>query len=319
MNNPVDTIELRLVRVLYTVLTQSSVSRAALQLGMTQPAVSAALRRLRELTGDPLLVRHGGAMVATPLGASLVEPAARMLRDAQRLVAAQAKFDPAQTQQTFRIAAADYLDPEFLPECVAAIRSAAPGCRVDLLPLSAAFDYREALAAGEADLVLGNWLEPPPDLHRLPLCSDDIVCLVAADHPLLRQGLTLERYLQCEHVAPTALRAHGEGVIDQYLQRQGLHRKVSVHCAFFGAIPRLVARSLLVLTTGRQFCQRYVDQGLAVRVLPCPVKFPPLTYYLLWHGRSQHDAAHRWLREQVRDTAARLLPAGRAPRAGETR
>ncbi|MHB1668371.1 MAG: LysR family transcriptional regulator [Thiomonas sp.] len=305
MNNPLDSVDLHLIRVLHTVLAESSVSRAAMRLGSTQPAVSSALRRLRAITGDELLVRSGNAMVPTAFGASLIEPTACILREAQRLVEGAGRFDAARSTRLFRLAAADYMDPAFLPQLIATLKREAPQCGVDVLPLSAALDYRHAMAEGEVDVVLGNWLEPPQDLHLAPLLEDEIVCLVAADHPALRRGLDLQQYLQAEHVAPSPLRAAGEGVIDQHLHHLGLQRRIAVHCAFFNLIPGLVARSLLVLTTGRRFCQRYVEAGLAVRILPCPVPFPPLTYYLLWHARAHHDTAHRWLREQVREAASR--------------
>ena len=304
MNNALDSIDLHLIRILHTVLTESNVSRAAMRLGTTQPAVSGALRRLRAITGDELLVRSGNAMVPTAFGASLIEPSACILREAQRLLGGTEPFDAMHSTRQFRLAAADYMDPAFLPQLIATIKCEAPQCGVDVLPLSATLDYRHALAAGDVDAVLGNWLEPPQDLHLAPLIEDDIVCLVAADHPALRRGLDLDQYLQAEHVAPSPLRAVGEGVIDQHLHHLGLQRKVTVHCAFFNLIPELVARSLLVLTTGRRFCQRYVDADMAVRILPCPVPFPPLTYYLLWHARVHLDAAHRWLRAHVREAAA---------------
>lgn len=300
MNNPLDSIDLHLIRVLHTLLTESSVSRAAMRLGASQPAVSAALRRLRAVTGDELLVRSGSGMVPTAFGASLLEPCASILREAQRLQAGGQTFDATRSTRLFRIAAADYMDPAFLPALVAGIKREAPSCGVDVVPLSREFDYRKSLAAGEVDAVVGNWLEPPQELHIAPLLDDEIVCLVAADHPALRRGLDLAQYLQAEHVAPLPLRAGGEGVIDQHLHHLGLTRRIAVHCGFFNLIPGLVARSLLVLTTGRRFCRHYVEAGLAVRILPCPVPFPLLTYYLLWHARSHHDAAQHWLREQVR-------------------
>ncbi len=303
MNNALDSIDLHLIRVLHTVLTESNVSRAAMRLGSTQPAVSGALRRLRTITGDELLVRSGNAMVPTAFGASLIEPTACILREAQRLLEGAGRFDAMRSTRQFRLAAADYMDPAFLPQLIATLKREAPLCGVDVLPLSATLDYRHALADGAVDAVLGNWLEPPQDLHLAPLLEDEIVCLVAAEHPALRRGLDLAQYLQAEHVAPSPLRIAGEGVIDQHLHHLGLQRHVTVHCAFFNLIPGLVARSLLVLTTGRRFCQRYVDAGLAVRILPCPVPFPPLTYYLLWHARVHHDAAHRWLREHIRASA----------------
>nr|WP_297357153.1 LysR family transcriptional regulator [uncultured Caldimonas sp.] len=308
-----DNIELHLIRVLHTLITERSVSRAALKLDLSQPAVSAHLRRLRQATGDVLLVRSGNGMAPTPVALELVQPAAELLQQAERLFGRQQRsrgFDPAASEATFRVAASDYLDPLFLPELVATLKRAAPGLRLDLLPLSAEFDVQRRLAGGEVDLVIGNWLEPPEDLHLGRLLTDEVVCLVAHDHPAVRnpRGWTVDKYLACEHVAPTPLHTGrgARGVIDAHLESQGLTRNVTVRSAHFGQIPQMVAASLLVLTTGRQFCQRYVEQ-LPVKIVRCPVAFPPMSYYQLWHDRTHPSAAHRWFREQVRDVARGLV------------
>lgn len=307
-----DKIELHLVRVLHVLITERSVSRAALKLQSTQPAVSAQLKRLRELTGDPLLVRSGNAMAPTAAALALAAPAASLLHEAERLFdprARAAAFEPATSDALLRIAASDYLDPRFLPELVARLQRLAPRTRLELLPLSGEFDYRRSLAAGEVDLVIGNWLEPPGELHMARLHRDEVVCLVAADHPALRlRDWSIERYLDCQHVAPMPLHPGARGVIDEHLVALGLSRRIAVRSAHFGLIPRMVAGSLLVLTTGRLFCSRYVGL-MPVRIVRCPVPFPPLTYYQLWHERSHAAGALRWLREQVREVAAELAPA----------
>jgi len=316
--------------VLQTLITERSVSRAAMRLHSTQPAVSAQLKRLRALTGDPLLVRSGNGMVPTETALQLLAPAARMLQDADRLFGAHASqrgFEPLTSTAVFRIAASDYLDPLFLPELVAQVKKLAPQVRLELLPLSGEFDYRRSLASGAVDLVIGNWLEPPGELHLGKLMSDEIVCLVAEDHPVTRSAATrawsVERYLACEHVAPTPLHANAPGVIDQHLASLGLTREVMVRSAHFSLIPLMVAQSLLVLTTGRLFCSRYVD-ALPVRIVRCPVAFPPLTYYQLWHDLTHASASGRWLREQVKDVARNLsshgmLQRSRNGRAAEAR
>ena len=320
-----DKIELYLIRVLKTLITERSVSRAAMRLQSTQPAVSAQLKRLRALTGDPLLVRSGNNMAPTETALRLLDPATRLLQDADRLFSPRAHqrgFDPASSSSIFRIAASDYLDPLFLPELVAHLKHVAPGVRLELLPLSGEFDYRRGLAAAEVDLVIGNWLKPPEELHLGKLMSDEIVCLVAEDHPVARAAATRawspERYLACEHVAPTPLHANAAGVIDEHLASIGVRREVMVRSAHFSLIPLMVAQSLLVLTTGRLFCSRYVD-ALPVRIVRCPVPFPPLTYYQLWHDLTHASASGRWLREQVRDVARNLAGHGMLRRSAPSR
>ncbi|MCM2355616.1 MAG: LysR family transcriptional regulator [Arenimonas sp.] len=302
-----DRIDLHLIRVLHTVLTERSVSRAALRLGMHQPQVSAALKRLRALAGDPLLVRSGAGMVPTDAGLRMVEPAASILRAAEALFTETRGFDPASATTTFRIAASDYLDPQFLPLLVADLKRQAPSTRIEIHPLSPDGHWHERLARGEIDVVIGNWRGLPGDLHRAELFTDEVVCLVAADHPAVRRGWTLEDWLAAEHVAPTPTHPGARGVIDEHLDGLGLSRRITARCAHFGLIPAMVAQSLLILTTGRQFCERYVGR-LAVTILPAPMAFPPLTYDQLWHERSHASAAARWLRARIRAVAGQLRP-----------
>lgn len=317
-----DKIELHLVRVLHTVISERSVSRAALRLRTTQPAVSAQLRRLRELTGDPLLVRSGTGMAPTEAALALLQPAVDLLHQAERLFGGHEHtqaFDPATAEPLYRIAASDYLDPLFLPALVARVKALAPAAQVQFQPLSREFDYRRSLAAGDVDLVVGNWLEPPAELHLGRLMVDEVVCLVGEQHPAVRsRDWSIARYLASDHVAPAELHPGAVGVIDQHLAARGLARSISVRSAHFGLIPLMVAQSLLVLTTGRQFCSRYVD-ALPVRIVRCPVEFPPLVYYQLWHDLTHRSPAQRWLREQVREVAREVGGSGLPQRARRAR
>jgi len=191
-----DKIDLHLIRVLNTVLTERSVSRAAIRLGMYQPAVSAALKRLRVLAGDPILVRSGAGMVPTDAGLRMIEPSASILRAAETLFSAARGFEPQSATNTFRVAAADYLDPHFLPLLVAQIKAQAPLCHIEIQALSATADYHAQLAQGDVDVVIGNWLKPPEDLHLGKLFSDEIVCLASRDHPAAKRGWTQESWLE---------------------------------------------------------------------------------------------------------------------------
>ena len=300
-----DKIDLHLIRVLHTVLMERSVSRAAVRLGMHQPAVSAALKRLRDLAEDPLLVRSGAGMVPTDAGQRMLEPAARILQAAEMLFTDARGFDPATAATTFRIAASDYLDPFFLPLLVAQIKQLAPLCKIEIHPLSADAHYHAHLAQGDIDLVVGNWARPPEDLHMGRLFGDEVVSLVATDHPAARRGWDQAAWLEAEHIAPTPTHPGARGVIDEHLASIGLQRNISARCAHFSLVPEMVARSLLVLTTGRQFCQRFLDR-LPLTVLEPPVTFPRMLYYQLWHPRTHTSASAAWLRERVRSVAGAL-------------
>ena len=301
-----DKIDLHLIRVLNTVLTERSVSRAAIRLGMYQPAVSAALKRLRALAGDPILVRSGAGMVPTDAGLRMVEPSASILRAAGMLFSDARGFEPATAEVTFRVAASDYLDPIFLPQLVAQIKAQAPRCHIEIQPLSADSDYRSHLAQGQVDIVIGNWTSPPDDLHMGRLFGDEVVCLVAKAHPAVRRGWAdAAAWLEAEHIAPGATHPGAKGVIDEHLASLGLARNITVRCPHFSLMPAMVASSLLVMTTGRQYCERFVNV-LPVRILPCPIDFPRMMYYQLWHERSHASSAAKWLRERVRSVASAL-------------
>ncbi len=300
-----DKIDLHLIRVLHTVLTERSVSRAAIRLGMHQPAVSASLKRLRDFAQDPLLVRSGVGMVPTEAGLRMIEPSATILRGAEMLFADARGFEPASATPTFRIAASDYLDSLFLPRLVSQIKLLAPLCHIEILPLSRDSDYRVHLAQGEVDIVIGNWTTPPQELHLGVLFDDEVVSLVSDQHPAVRRGWSQQDWLQAEHVAPGATHPGAKGVLEEHLDALGLQRNITTRVAHFGQIPSIVASTLLVLTTGRTYCRRFVGR-LPVTILPCPVPFPRMRYYQLWHERSHASASGRWLRERVKSVAARL-------------
>jgi DNA-binding transcriptional LysR family regulator len=304
-----DKIDLQLIRTLHTLLIERSVSKTAMRLGQQQPAVSVALKRLRDLTGDPILVRSGTGMVPTDVGLQMLAPVSQILQTAETLFSPARSFDPAQARETFRIAASDTLDPLFLPSVMARIKSQAPGCRVEVHALSAQAQYAHDLGQGLIDVVIGNWAQPSEELHRAELFEDEVMCLVSSKHPAVRRGWTQEDWLACEHIAPMPAYPGWRGVIDEHLDRLNLSRHIAARCAHFGLMPRMVASSLLVLTTGRHYCQRFLQgseaqDGLAL--LPCPVSFPKMVYYQLWHERSHTSEAARWLRGQVKISALQL-------------
>lgn len=302
---PFEKIDLHLIRVLHTVIAERSVSRAAVRLGMHQPAVSTALKRLRELSGDPILVRSGSGMQPTDAALRMLEPSADILRAAENLFTEARAFDPRSAERTFRIAASDYLDPLFLPKLVAYLKKHAPLCAVEIMALSHDVDYSGQLAQGEVDVVIGNWPQPPAELRMAQLFADDTVCLVSQNHPAVRRGWTAEDWLRAEHIAPMPTHPGAKGVIDDALHAQGLRRHIAVRCAHFGLMPQMVASSLLVLTTGRQFCERYAAQ-LPLAILEPPVPLPQMRYYQLWHDRTHHSSAATWLRDAVRHIAMKL-------------
>ena len=302
-------LDLHLIRILYLLLVEKNVSRVALKLNQPQPSISASLRKLRELTGDPLLVRGARGMVPTQHGESLLIPAKRILDETENLFLKKAPFVPQEEARTFHIAAPDYLDSQFLPNLVALLRRGSPNSRVKIHGLGPGVDYVRLLSDGEMDLVIANWDEPPEHLHMSKLFEDPIICVMRSDCPYaLRTGsedMTLNDYLSLPHVAPTQILPGYHGVIDDFLERQGLQRNVAVESAYFGLIPYMLTQTDLVLTTGRQFV-RYYERNMPLKTFTVPVKFPAMRFYQLWHERVHQAPEHKWLREQV-STAAKAL------------
>ncbi len=300
-----DKMDFHLIRVLHTVLTERSVSRAASRLGMHQPAVSAALRRLRDIAGDPLLVRSGAAMVPTDVALRMIEPSAEILRAAQALFSDARGFDPAVDVHTFRFAASDYLGPQLVPDLVASIQAQAPHCKVEVHPLVDRVDSYRQLAQGEIDVLLINWFDPTEDLLSAALFDDEVACLVSNDHPAVKDGWTVESWLAADHVLPLPVSPRARAMIDGHLERLGLVRNAVVRCPYYGLLPEMVAKGNLVLTAGRRYFERYTG-CLPVTILPSPVKFPRMAYFQVWHKRAENSGAGRWLREQIHQAAAEL-------------
>lgn len=305
-------LDLHLIRILYLLLVEKNVSRVALKLNQPQPSISASLRKLRELTGDPILVRGARGMVPTQHGEGLLKPAKRILDEAESLFVRKAPFLPEDATRTFHIAAPDYLDARFLPNVVALLRRGSPGSKVVIHALGPGQDYLRMLSDGDMDLVIANWDEPPAHLHISKLFEDPIICTMRADSPYARRtapdAMTLEDYLDLPHVAPTQMLPGYHGVIDAHLERLGLQRRVAVESPYFGVIPYMLTQSDLVLTTGRQFIRAY-EKTLPLKSFTVPVKFPPMRFYQLWHQRVHQSTEHKWLRDQISSAARALVQA----------
>jgi DNA-binding transcriptional LysR family regulator len=303
-------LDLHLIRILYLLLVEKNVSRVALKLNQPQPSISASLRKLRELTGDPLLVRGARGMVPTQHGESLLKPAKRILDETENLFIKKTPFVPQEEARTFHIAAPDYLDTQFLPNVVSALRRGSPLSRIVIHGLGPGVDYVRLLSDGDLDLVIANWDEPPEHLHMSKLFEDPIICAMHAGAPYAKRtasdAMTAEDYLSLPHVAPSQLLPGYHGVIDSFLERQNMRRNVVVESAYFGLIPYMLTQTDLVLTTGRQFI-RFHEKTLPLKTYTVPIKFPPMRFYQLWHERVHAAPEHKWLRDQVGEAAKALL------------
>jgi DNA-binding transcriptional LysR family regulator len=219
-----DRLDTQLIRVLYLVLQEKSVSRAADKLGITQPAVSSALKRLRELTGDPLLVRTRNGMTPTERAMSMMEPLRRALDGIDEVLDRATHFEPLRTTRSFGVGAPDYFDAFFLSNLSATLRNEAPNARLNIRSLSLDIDFERLLEDGDIDVVLGNWPNPPEYLRTLPLFDDEVVCLVNQRHPFAKRGtITDAEYLKAHHLAPVPYAGGVRGAIDEHLHKLGVY------------------------------------------------------------------------------------------------
>ncbi|HMR09625.1 MAG TPA: LysR family transcriptional regulator, partial [Polyangiaceae bacterium] len=219
MLRELDTRQLRVLRVL---LEECSVTQAARRLDQSQPNVSLTLRRLREIIGDPILVRSGAKLVPTERGQALLAQVRAVLDGIDQIMGAPTAFDPSVSTAPFRIASADCMEALFLPPLVQRLRQQVPGAQVIVRGIDASFDYAEALERDHLDAVICNWPGAPGHLKTAHLMTEDIVCLMGAQHPLAgRRSLSIEEYLSADHIAPVARSRADPGPIDLQLAERG--------------------------------------------------------------------------------------------------
>lgn len=290
-----DQLDTYLLRMFCLLITERSVSRTALKLNQSQPAVSLALKRLRQVLGDPLLVREKSGMVPTERALTLLSHAKGALAEIDRMTFSPESFEPLSSRYEFRIGAPDYLAPIFMASVVERIRREAPHVRLSLQSLGPSFDFERSLAEGDLDVVIGNWPEPPHRMHLSMLLEDEVVCLVSSAHPLARKGLTAEDYQRAVHIVPMPYSISQRGVVDTMLATHRINRDERVVVQSFTSAPYLLINSDLVFTTTRHFARFYADL-LPLTIIPSPIPFPAMRFYLLWHERNHLTPAHRWIR-----------------------
>jgi DNA-binding transcriptional LysR family regulator len=296
MPKPSDSLDTHLLRVLCTLVAEHSASRAAIKLNQSQPAVSNALKRLRETFKDPLFSVDKGRLIPTERALELSVKARAILGELDAMLTGPETFEPGKTEVSFRIASPDFLSVSVLTGVVRGLRREAPFARLLSRPLGPDFDYQGALADGELDIVVGNWPAPPENLHLTTLIEDEIVCVVANDHPLARSGITADQYLHAAHIAPTPYSVAQRGVVETHLASLNLSRHVTVALPYFSTALHLLPGTDLVFTTSRHFA-RHFARFLPLTILPAPFDFPPMRFYQLWHERTHLAESHRWLRK----------------------
>jgi DNA-binding transcriptional LysR family regulator len=298
-------VDLNLLVVLQALLAERHVTRAAARLGVTQPAMSHSLARLRDALGDPLLVRSKNGLQLTPRAAGLVEPLDRLLVDAGALFAAPKGFEPKTSTRRFRIATSDYMEIVLMPGLLERLGREAPN--IDIVLVRHAGDGMSQLDEGEVDLSL----LPPASVERSGIfvqhvLHEKFLCVVRADHPRVGKKMTLERYLELGHVLVSPGGTRG-GIVDDALAKLGKTRRVAVTVPHFLVAPFLVERSDLVLTFVARVAKSLAP-AVNLKVLPPPseIDLPGFDVRLCWHERDHGDPAHAWLRAQIAAVAKSL-------------
>jgi len=298
--------DLNLLPIFVVLMEERSVTRAAQRLGITQPALSNALTRLRAVMRDPLFIRERYGIQPTALALELAPAIAKALATIDNIVVGQQDFDPARAERLITIAPNSYVEFVLVPAIVARLRAIAPGIRLRLTPYGS--DVVETgVVSGDTAMVLGRVVDAPDNLVVQHLMDDGLACVVRADHPEISGTMSREQYESLKHVnmqPPGRLRAG----LFQALERQGLKREVAVSVTHFLAIPELIAVTDYCSTLPKLIC-RHLASDPRLKIVPSPVDLGTFPVEMAWHVRYRNDPAHRWLRSLIADVASEVAAA----------
>jgi len=288
-------LDLNLLVVLQRLFEAGSVTGAAARLGLSQPAVSRALGRLREAFGDPLFVRTRLGLSPSPRAEQLKAELLAVLGRVEALVSGGTSFEPARATRTFSVGASDYAQAVVLPRLLAALARAAPGLMVKVLPVEPG--WAAALADGRWDLMWAPRRRGAAGLVWTHLFQEDFAFVLHRRHPARRRPLTLERFTAIPQLA-IAPEGRAENPLDERLAQLGTRRRVVAQVPSFLAVPPLVAQGQLGATLPRRLIEPAATRwGLAV--LELPFEMPSFDLSQGWHERLRHDPAHAWFRQLV--------------------
>jgi DNA-binding transcriptional LysR family regulator len=297
------TLDLNLLRVFDAVMTEQNLTRAAGHLAMTQPAVSNAIKRLRDRIGDELLIRTAYGVKPTPRAEALWPAVRRALTELEAAVTPES-FNVADAHATFRMAMADATAALWLPALVRALETDAPGLNIRMVPLTTR-EPRPLLLRGDIDLAVGFFpgvaaqlsSETSSPIRHERLYSGQYVCVMRRDHPLTKQELTVEAYCKANHLLVSfSGRAHG--LVDEALAQLGCERRILLTVNQFFTAGRVVANSDLITVLPRHLmASTGMSDQLASRELPFAM--PPVHLDMLWHERDGRSPAHQWLRKHL--------------------
>jgi DNA-binding transcriptional LysR family regulator len=287
-------LDLNLLHPLHALLEECHVTRAAKRSFLSQSAMSRALERLREMFEDPLLVRNGHGYERTARGERVLREIESLMPRLEDMVRGE-KFDPARSQEVFRVAMSDHASMIVLPALLASLRRAATHVKVEVS--ASGGETYEHVAAGRIDTFLCAE-EAPPSLDSEMLFTVDFVCLVGAALRIRGRRLTLKQYLEFEH-ALVEIRKGQQALVDRALAQLGEKRRVALTLPFFVPAIFAIAQTDLILTLPRRLAK--LTAGMAgVRVVEAPREIKSFPYFMAWHPRLTNEPAHKWFHEQLR-------------------
>jgi DNA-binding transcriptional LysR family regulator len=303
-------IDLNLLVYLDVLLRERNVTRAAESLGISQPAMSNGLRRLRELFSDPLLVRTSGGMSPTERAEALQPKICEVVASIKNVVQPDRQFDAARANRVFRISVSDYSESALLPHMLRRMRLEAPDVTLDILTPSDV-SYQD-LEQGRVDLVINRFDVLPQSFHQRPIWRDGFSCVFSRQNPI-RKNFNLETYLGAGHVwvSKTGMgigvgmepgAGQSLGWVDEALARLGKERRIRVFTRHYESAMRLADLRDLIVTLPSKAANRLKgDPG--VIILPPPFEIPEIELTMAWSPLLQHNPAHRWMRRLIADVA----------------
>lgn len=294
-------IDLNLLVVFDALMTEQHVTRAADKLGLSQPATSNALARLRSVFNDALFVRTSTGMQPTPKAQALAEPIQHVLLQIQATLNSSSEFDPQTSDQIFTIGTTDYGEFILLPNLMAQLQTIAPHVRIQVWAAERP-QLIKLLDDGQLDLALGVFPDCASWQAKQVLFQEQFVGVARKNHPMLTEPITLASYLAVHHLLVSTHQGDLFGWIDQVLAQQNLKRQVTIAVPHFLVVPSILAQTDLVATLAKRVAQVCTEM-LNLQVFPLPFEGGGFEMSLLWHRKNADDLAHQWFRQ----TAIKLL------------
>ncbi|WP_281647830.1 LysR family transcriptional regulator [Parendozoicomonas sp. Alg238-R29] len=289
-------LDLNLLVVVDVIASAGSITAAAKELNLTQPAVSHALARIREQLGDPLFVREGHSMRPTPYAREILPELRKVLNHLDTTLGRKTGFDPLSSDHSFTIAMHDSLEPGLLPVLVEDLQRQAPNISLVSVKLNRR-DIEKELKSGQVDLVADVFQPVGEQVIYAPLQQEDLVVVARCNHPRINDGLNLDQYLAEKHVLVSS-RRRGPGYEDNVLAREGLRRLIALRARNHLAACQVVDRTDLLLTLPSHYAEQ-AGHYLSLKTLSLPWKIEPVCTYLYWHVRMGESQPVQWLRERL--------------------